>query len=239
MFNYDQILQQYAGYAGISVQQLLKLQNVTYEQAIDQIKKRVEIELENQTAQQTAAYWAKRTQQEINNQKHQQYGCIVAVDLKGAFSKDGKIPWDYKEDLIWFKNHTIDNICVVGRQTYEDLNDRIKEKGKTDVLPRRKTFVVTTSELPRNNAIAVKSIGEIDKHLTDSDLDKTIWFCGGERIYREGIAKSNTLHITVINDIVDGDRHFPTKYTMKNFNLSAQFKHDNQPNLHFTTWTRK
>lgn len=191
-------------------------------------------------AQMEADRWARITQQLINKSPRQQYACIVAVDLCGGFSKDGKIPWNYTADFKWFQQKTEGHICVMGRATYDDLVNHLGSKGDESILPGRKCFVVTSSPLPKDNAIAVKSISEVDKHLTFEDAEnKTVFFIGGERIYSEGIAKANTLYITVVNKEVDADRFFPTNYTLKHFNMEQQFVNDKTPDLRFTIWKRK
>jgi dihydrofolate reductase len=195
-------------------------------------------ELQRQVAR--AAYWAQKTQQEINNTKRQKYAAIVAVDERGGFSKNGQIPWHYPEDFKWFQTQTKGHICVMGRTTYDDINKRLGEKAAESVLPGRRCFVVTSSPLPRENAIAVASISDVDKHLTfeDADNDRIVFFCGGERIYREGIAKCNTVYVTVVNKDVDADKFFPTSYLTKHFTQDKMFKADSAPDLRFTIWKR-
>lgn len=185
-------------------------------------------------------YWYTRMQGEMNAVPRQKYSCIVAVDDHGAFSKDGKIPWNYPDDFKWFQSKTKGHICVMGRTTYDDITNHLGSKSDVSVLPGRKCFVVTSTPLPKNNATAVKSIGEVDKYLTPEDAEtKTVFFCGGERIYSEGIAKCDEVIITVVNKHVDGDRHFPTAYVQKYFELATMFKHPNSPDLRFTVWKRK
>lgn len=177
-------------------------------------------------------------QHEMNVYPRQQYAAIVAVDDHGGFSKDGKIPWKYSADFKWFKERTMNQICVMGRKTYDDLCEIMGEKGKESILPGRKCFVVTSTELPVANATAVPNIGAVDKLLTDEDFSKTVFFIGGEQIYREGIAKCQTVYVTIVNKHVDADRFFPVKYLMKQFTLSKVFSVDEEPDLRFTTWVR-
>lgn len=169
-----------------------------------------------------------------------QHNIIAAVDLHGGFSKDGKIPWDEPHDFRWFKETTKDSICVMGRKTYDDINARMGERGEIEVLPGRKSFVVTSSPLPRENAAVISSINDVDKHVTLEDVEqgKKIFFIGGERIYREAIAKADTAYITVVNAEVEADLFFPTKYLQACFRLTSVQKHPEAPNLRFTTWTR-
>lgn len=237
--NPEQVLQQMCALNGCTVEQLMRATGKTRQQLLDSIVASAKAQQESQRDHAQAQYWAQRSQQEINNRPRQKYGCIVATDMQGAFAKDGKIPWTYTEDLQWFKAHTTGHICVMGRATYDDLNERMGDKGETSVLINRRVFVVTSTPLPRNNATAVSCIGDIDILLTEDDLTKIVWFCGGEQIYREGIAKSDVLYITAVNQNVTGDRFFPTKYALKHFVVDKEFKKETAPDLHFTIWKRK
>ena len=46
---------------------------------------------------------------------------IMAVDDKGGVSKNGSMPWPKNTaDLKWFKNHTINNVVIMGKLTWID-----------------------------------------------------------------------------------------------------------------------
>lgn len=81
-------------------------------------------------------------QQAIDETPQRKYAIIVAVDDQGGFSKDEKIPWDFPQDLKWFKDRTEGHICVMGRKTYENINSRLDDKMATSVLPNRRCFVL-------------------------------------------------------------------------------------------------
>lgn len=51
------------------------------------------------------------------------YNLIVALDNKNGIGKDNKIPWYIKEDLKFFKQKTLNNIVLMGRETYDSLPD--------------------------------------------------------------------------------------------------------------------
>jgi len=180
------------------------------------------------------------SQTEINNRPKRLYSMIVAVDLHGAFSKEGKIPWHYKEDFEWFQRRTKGHICVMGRTTYDDIDQRLGDKARDSVLPERECFVVTSSPLPRANATAVSSLSEVDTILSRrDDVSQTVFMCGGERIYSEGIAYCDQLLITIVNKEVDGDRFIPREYIQKYFNVSQVFKGEKSEDLRFVVYTRK
>lgn len=182
---------------------------------------------------------AAEVQADILNRPQRQYAAIVAVDTYGGFSKGGQIPWHHPEDFKFFKTTTTGQICVMGRATYDDINKLLGEKAATSVLPDRRCFVVTSRPLERNNATAVSSIGEVDLYLDRDNVpyDKTVFFIGGELIYREGIAKCDTVYMTVVNTDADCDKFFPRNSLLRDFNTQSVTP-GVDPNLRFVTWKR-
>lgn len=143
---------------------------------------------------------------------------IVAIDLMGGFSKDGKIPWNHSEDFKWFQNHTKDNICVMGRTTYDDINSKLGDRAIQSVLPDRECYVVTSSPLPRQNATRLSSISSLTKYHDEDNAHKTVFFIGGERIYEECMPLVDEVYVTILNTVVDGcDKFFPTTYVAEHF----------------------
>lgn len=181
---------------------------------------------------------AAEIQKDINERPRRKYVMIVATDLHGAFSKDGQIPWKYAEDFKWFKEHTTNHICVMGRTTYDDIDKRLGDKAAESVLPNRQCFVVTSKPLERQNATPIARLADLDV-LLGVDTDKTVFFCGGERIYREAIAYCDEILMTVVNKEVDGDRFVPRDYIMKYFEVSRILKDPVQDDLRFVVYRRK
>lgn len=143
---------------------------------------------------------------------------IVAVDLMGGFSKQGEIPWNHPEDFKWFQQITKNNICVMGRTTYDDIDSKLGELATDSVLPSRECFVVTSRPLTRMNATPIPSLESLGKHRTEENAHKTVFFIGGERIYKESIEIVDEAYITVLNTIVEGcDRFFPVGYVADHF----------------------
>jgi dihydrofolate reductase len=187
-----------------------------------------------------AYHRAKERQQLLYAAKPIQRALIVAVDMHGGFTKGGEIPWYFPKDLKWFADHTKNQICVMGRVTYDSINAKLGEKAKESVLPERKCFVVsnTLTELP--NATVIKTLSEVTQHLTDDELDKkTVFFIGGEKIYRESISLANIVFVTVINGVYQCDKYFPTDYLMEHFDTDKVYKHEDVPECRFTVWKRK
>ena len=46
---------------------------------------------------------------------------IAAVDQNLAIGKEGKIPWEIKEDLKFFREQTLDSAIIMGRATFDSI----------------------------------------------------------------------------------------------------------------------
>ena len=99
---------------------------------------------------------------------------IAALDKNLAIGKNGKIPWDIKEDLRFFKEKTENTAIIMGRATYDSI-------GKP--LPRRKNIVMTKSPKNRDGVIEVGSKEEALKQA--QGYSERVNIIGGEYIYKE------------------------------------------------------
>ncbi len=156
---------------------------------------------------------------------------IAAVDEDFGFGKDGKIPWHYPEDFKFFKEKTKDNICIMGRKTFDDLLGYAK--GKT-VLPGRQCIVVTSQPLPhelstdgvRGITLECKESGNVHRAATISDalnisrnMPGDVFFIGGERIFESGLNMADCVYLTKIPGKYDCDRFFPYEKLSKNYQI--------------------
>lgn len=66
---------------------------------------------------------------------------IFATDQMGTFGNRGTLPWPmHKEDMAWFHEHTLNQVVVMGRRTWDD--PKLKKP-----LPNRINCVITSSPL--------------------------------------------------------------------------------------------
>lgn len=195
---------------------------------------------QQQSDNQAYARRAQAAQNALNNTPPQRRPImlIAAVDQNRGFAKKGEIPWHYAADFQWFKNRTDGMICIMGRNTYEDINRRLGEKAAESVLPGRTCFVVssTLKELP--NATVVKSLAEIEQHLANDD-DRPAFVIGGGRLFTEAIALAAAVYLTIINKDYECDQYFPVEYLQEHFTAGQMFKTEGADDLRFTVWKRK
>lgn len=117
--------------------------------------------------------------------------CIVAVGKNHgiAAAKDGHLPWHIPEDLAHFKNHTLNNVVIMGSSTFFSLPERCTP------LPNRLNVVITTNPdhdkfEPYRNLENV-SIVTFDEYMKSLELvvnetteRRKYYVIGGESIYR-------------------------------------------------------
>ena len=124
---------------------------------------------------------------------------IAAVDKNLAIGKDGKIPWNIKEDLSYFQQNTLNTAMIMGRSTFDSI-------GKP--LPNRQNIVMTKSPANRDGVIEVL---DVESAINEAKkTSKKISIIGGESIYKEFLPLANKLLITEIDITVEGaDTFFP------------------------------
>lgn len=169
---------------------------------------------------------------------------IVAVDTEGGFGKDGKIPWFLPEDLKNFQTTTKGGVCIMGRKTYTDMFEMVQSKrkdpeGQIDdpVLKDRESYVVTSNkDFKAHGATAVAGIHQAIQYLEKGDK-REVFILGGERMYIEALAFTQTIYMTVVKGKpYDCDRFFPIKVLNKSFDIVEGTETEN---LYFTKYKRK
>lgn len=133
------------------------------------------------------------------------------INVIAAFSKNrvigfkGKIPWDIPEDKKNFKRLTLGHVVIMGRKTYEEIGQP---------LPGRFNIVISSTvnfkgEMLYTARSLEHSLEKAKSIIKKSDKSTEIFLCGGERIYKEGIAFADTLYLTEIDEYFEGDAFFP------------------------------
>lgn len=153
---------------------------------------------------------------------------IAAHDPDLVIGKEGDLPWDYPEDLKYFKKTTMGHPIVMGRKTFEEFG--------AQPLPGRKNVVLSRSKQYK----AVPTFTSLEKALKklDEEGHETVFVAGGENVYREAYDKADYLYITQIHKKYKGDTYFP-EYRNDINTLWEEIEREDHEEYSFVTYRRK
>lgn len=123
---------------------------------------------------------------------------ISAVAANGVIGQNNTIPWNYPDDMKFFRQMTLNSTIIMGRKTWESIKKP---------LPKRRNIVIT-----RSNIEGVETFTSLEmaiESLNNSNQD--IWLIGGSSIYRSGLEFANEIYLTLIPEKIEGDNliYFP------------------------------
>ncbi|URJ25207.1 dihydrofolate reductase [Candidatus Blochmannia ocreatus (nom. nud.)] len=127
---------------------------------------------------------------------------IVALTSEHIIGNNNKIPWNFPEDIKWFKYHTIYKPIIMGRKTFESL-------GKKPLLNRYN--IVLSNRLSRYNYHNVFIANNLYSALSVIKNKDEIMIIGGGAIYKIFFPYAQRLYLTYINSkiSIEGDTWFP------------------------------
>ena len=127
--------------------------------------------------------------------------CIVAMDEQGGIGLNGSLPWHIKEDLIHFKNMTLQHTILMGKKTYLSI-------GKA--LPKRHNLVVTHHPELLKDEKDVEVIKDLEAYFKQNvDSEKMIYVIGGANVYAQALPYAKYLAISHIKGTFLCDTFFP------------------------------
>ncbi|MEO0512788.1 MAG: dihydrofolate reductase [Planctomycetota bacterium] len=124
---------------------------------------------------------------------------IAAVALNNAIGRDGRLPWRLREDLRHFQRTTKGHACIMGRRSFEERNEPLKN---------RRNIVITSRESYERPGIeVVRSLQEgIDLASTS---DGPTFILGGTRVFLEAIPLADRFERTLVLAEPEADTFFP------------------------------
>lgn len=127
---------------------------------------------------------------------------IAAVAENGVIGKDGDIPWHIPEDLKQFREETIGNPVVMGKNTFYSLPEDYRP------LEGRTNIVLTRSGLDNESARVANSLEEAWEIAKETGNDK-VYIIGGTSVYEQTLEDADKMVLTEVHEEYDGDTFFP------------------------------
>lgn len=124
---------------------------------------------------------------------------VVAAAENNVIGKDNGLVWHLPADLRHFKQITMGHPILMGRKTYESI-------GKP--LPGRTSVIVTSQEdYAADGCLVAHSLQEAIEQA--KALDENIYIIGGAEIYKKALPLTDTIYLTRLHHVFDGDVYFP------------------------------
>jgi|SRR5450631_3222834 dihydrofolate reductase len=160
---------------------------------------------------------------------------IVAASENNAIGKNNQMLWNLPEDMRFFKNTTWGLPLIMGRKTFEALGNTPLPGRFNIVISRQPGYKTGSPEVLQANSLS-KAI-ELAKKMDA----KKVFIGGGGQIYKESLLLCDTIYMTRVFAMLDGDTFFPVipkdvfKLTHSK-KVSADDKH--AFDMDFQTWTK-
>ncbi|MBQ6313797.1 dihydrofolate reductase [Candidatus Saccharibacteria bacterium] len=125
------------------------------------------------------------------------FSIIAAIDKNNGLGKNGKLLFNIKEDMQFFKATTTNHTVVMGYNTWKSLPGKLKN---------RKNLVVSHSEVEGADGTITDLPSFIKKYQNSKD---EIFIIGGGMIYSTFLPYAKALYLTEIEATAPADTFFP------------------------------
>ncbi len=139
--------------------------------------------------------------------------------------KNNDLPWDYPEDLQYFRKTTSWHPIVMGLSTYYSI---------WKPLPNRRNIVLSRQDINIDWVEIFHSIPELVKKLESENRNQEIFIIWWASIYNQFLPMADKIYLTEIKKEYDWDTFFPE--FEKDFTEISREEHDE---LDFVIYNRK
>lgn len=156
---------------------------------------------------------------------------ILAVDENWGIGKDNEMLFHLKKDLKHFKEITIGNIVIMGRNTYESIGQ---------ALPNRENIVLTRNpDYEAKNVKVFNNPADILFYIKNSK--KEVFVIGGSQIVDIFLPYIDEAIITKIKAKKDADTYLHNFDQDTYFEIISESKEyeENEINFSYVTYRRK
>lgn len=152
---------------------------------------------------------------------------IAACDSHRGIGKDNEIPWNIKDDTIFFRQTTIGNTVIMGHNTFKSLPN--------GSLSNRKNIIMTNEVYQNNREHTIfGSKSFIDNYIETERNNEDIFIIGGQQIYEMYIDIADGIFLTQIEKNYKCTTFFPYIPNSYQIKKSSERHFDEKSNVHFT-----
>ncbi len=123
---------------------------------------------------------------------------IAALAQNRTIGVNNTLPWRIPADLQHFKRLTLGHHILMGRKTFDSI-------GRP--LPQRTTVVITRNpDLQLDGCVMANSL---EAAIAACAQEEAVFIVGGAEIYAQALPLADTLFLTEVQQVVEGDAFFP------------------------------
>jgi dihydrofolate reductase len=123
---------------------------------------------------------------------------VAALSENHVIGIQGRLPWRLPEDLKRFQQLTLGKTVFMGRKTFESIGKPLKKRRN----------LVLSQRLPGAWSQGVEVFAHWDEAL-QACTQEELFVIGGEGLYSQALPLAQTLYLTLVHRVVEGDTWFP------------------------------
>ena len=165
---------------------------------------------------------------------------IAAISKNYVIGLENSIPWNFKEDLLYFRNVTSEctenkkNAIIMGYNTHQYIPFILKNRINI-VIDRTCAEVIE-----KNGYIYCCHLHNAIDYCNKNELIDKIFIIGGQKVYQDAIKLRciQKLYLTYIDQLVLGDKYFPMDYN-NYFDIISEKVSEKHSELLYQVYQRK
>jgi dihydrofolate reductase len=160
---------------------------------------------------------------------------VAAASENNVIGKNNKLLWNLPNDTKFFKNTTWAMPVLMGRKTFESLNNQ-PLNGRTNIVITRNPEQLASFE----GIKVVTSLQQGIEVAKETDA-KEVFVIGGGQIYAASLPIAHKIVLTRVHTTIEGDAYFPVFDTtswklVSNLDFNKDDKHEYA--YSFQVWER-
>lgn len=158
---------------------------------------------------------------------------IMAIDDSGGVSKNGSMPWPKNQiDLKWFKDHTLNNVVIMGKLTWLDPFMPTPLKNRINILITNQN----KNEFPGANEYISGNLITNIKIILKKYENKDKYIIGGPKILDQLFEIIDEFYLTRIYGNFNCDKFINIEKISNSMQLIKKIKNDHS--CHFEIWKK-
>jgi len=157
----------------------------------------------------------------------------MAIDDSGGVSKNGSMPWPKNQiDLKWFKDHTLNNVVIMGKLTWLDPFMPTPLKNRINILITNQN----KNEFPGANEYISGNLITNIKIILKKYENKDKYIIGGPKILDQLFEIIDEFYLTRIYGNFNCDKFINIEKISNSMQLIKKIKNDHS--CHFEIWKK-